>query len=188
VQLVAPETQTSIPADTARFIWRNAGAGIDRYWFEIAIDPAFTFRVIDSSLTDTLTIRRQLTAGSTYYWRVKARNAGGWGPFSEVRTFTVVVSGVDDESEIPTAFALRQNYPNPFNPSTRITMALPRETEVRVEVFNSAGELVEVVHDGHMPAGYHTLTFDASRLASGVYFYRMRTPEHTAVRRMVLLR
>jgi hypothetical protein len=188
VQLVAPETQVAIPADTARFIWRSGGAGIDRYWFEIAIDPAFTFRVIDSSLTDTSTVRRQLNAGSTYYWRVRARNLGGWGAFSEVRTFTVVATGVDRADHLPTAFALEQNYPNPFNPSTRITVALPRESELRVEVYNAAGELVVVLLDGRMGAGYHTLTFDASRYASGVYFYRMTTPEHSAVKKMVLIR
>lgn len=74
---------------------------------------------------------------------------------------------------IPKTFDLSQNYPNPFNPSTNITFDLPKTTEVRLEVFNSIGAKVAVLAEGQKSAGTHTLTFNASRLASGIYFYRL---------------
>lgn len=80
------------------------------------------------------------------------------------------VSGNDPE--IPTVFNLRQNYPNPFNPSTTIPYDLPKSSEVRIDVYNIIGVKVATLVNGIMPAGSHTVQFDASALASGMYLYR----------------
>lgn len=73
----------------------------------------------------------------------------------------------------PSEFALDQNYPNPFNPTTTITYRLPAQMNVRVTVFDVLGRRVATLADGLQEAGTQTLSWDASRLASGLYFYRV---------------
>lgn len=86
-----------------------------------------------------------------------------------------------------------QNEPNPFVRTTSISLALDRESKVRVEIFDVAGRLVRTLEDGVLAAGSHRLTWDGrtdlgSEAASGTYFYRLVTPDRTETRRMVRLR
>ncbi len=85
-------------------------------------------------------------------------------------------------------FRLDQNYPNPFNPSTRISYYLPETQRVTLAVYDLLGRKVAVLVDGKQVAGDHSITFDAQNLASGIYFYRLKTPGFSAIRRMTLLR
>jgi hypothetical protein len=114
-------------------------------------------------------------------------------PVSSVDTFSVLLKKVlvgvkEAPSVIPTVFALSQNYPNPFNPSTRIEFALPKETRVRLEVYNMLGQKVATLVDEVRSAGNHGVTFDASGLASGLYFYRLSTNEVSFLKKMMLLK
>jgi hypothetical protein len=74
--------------------------------------------------------------------------------------------------DFPTEFSLSQNYPNPFNPTTTIVYNLPRSANVTIEIFSSIGALVATYSEGTKPAGSHSVQFNASRFASGLYFYR----------------
>ena len=85
-------------------------------------------------------------------------------------------------------YTFSQNYPNPFNPSTQIQYALPEATEVTLEVFNSVGQKVMELVNGQKSAGYHTATFDASGLSSGVYLYKLTTPSFTETKKMLLIK
>ena len=78
----------------------------------------------------------------------------------------------------PVSYALSQNYPNPFNPSTVIRYALPGRASVVLEVFNTLGQQVATLASGTEEPGFHEVRFDASGLASGMYFYRLAA--HTA--------
>jgi hypothetical protein len=89
---------------------------------------------------------------------------------------------------IPADYSLSQNYPNPFNPATTIEFGLPEDAQVKVTVFNVLGQTVTALVDADMPAGYHVVSWDASDMASGVYFYRIQAGEYTATKRMVLMK
>ena len=72
--------------------------------------------------------------------------------------------------EIPKAYSLSQNYPNPFNPSTTIPFALPFESNVKVNIYDVRGRLVQELVNSHFHSGYHNISWEASHLASGLYF------------------
>lgn len=82
-------------------------------------------------------------------------------------------SGVSNLKQTPDAYALAQNYPNPFNPTTSIKYYLARKSKVTLDVFDMTGRMVQTLINGVAGKGEHTITFDGSELASGIYFYRL---------------
>ncbi len=99
-----------------------------------------------------------------------------------------IQSDVKSEPVVVTSYELRQNYPNPFNPSTTIEFAIPQANMVKLTVYDILGREVVRLLDNRMDAGRHAVTFDASRLASGVYFYRLQTPDKVMHKKMMLLK
>jgi len=94
----------------------------------------------------------------------------------------------------PEAFALANNYPNPFNPATTIKYALPEASQVRLEVFNTVGQVVRTMVDAHQNAGRYVVQWDATNdngvnLSSGIYFYRLQVEgNYLEVKKMLLLK
>jgi len=98
-----------------------------------------------------------------------------------------LITGITD-SKIPLEFKLSQNYPNPFNPTTNIRLSLPEAGDVQLMVYNLIGQQVASIHNGPLQAGYHLFHFDASRLASGIYFYKVTAGTHTDLKKMTILK
>lgn len=90
--------------------------------------------------------------------------------------------------ETPQRLQLSQNYPNPFNPTTTIQFSLNQSSDVTLEVFNITGQKIATLVNGTLNAGSHQNTFDASRLSSGIYMYRLNTREQTLTRQMILIK
>ena len=107
-----------------------------------------------------------------------------------IRTVMEPTTSVSDPGAnvLPTKFDLGQNHPNPFNPTTIIPYALPRAAQVELSVFDVRGEQVDVIFAGHQAAGNHQINFNASRLSSGIYLYRLKAGDFVAVGKMVLLK
>lgn len=105
-------------------------------------------------------------------------------------SFTAVATGVENawNSSQPDDFKLEQNYPNPFNPTTAIQFSVAKLSIVDLKIFDLGGREVETLVDGPMEAGAHQVTFDASRFASGIYFYRLQAGSFTATKKFVLLK
>jgi hypothetical protein len=103
-------------------------------------------------------------------------------------TFNLATASGDEPGALPTTFELQQNYPNPFNPSTAIRYALPRESHVKLVVYNLVGEQVKVLVDEQQNAGYHTATFSASDLPSGMYVYWLSAGGTAMSRKMLLVK
>ncbi len=89
---------------------------------------------------------------------------------------------------IPIGFFLSQNYPNPFNPVTEIRYTLPRDCQVRLEVYSILGQRVAMLVEGKQTAGYKSVRWDASGMASGIYFYRLQAGEFVETRKMVVIK
>ena len=92
------------------------------------------------------------------------------------------------EEQKPLAFTLEQNYPNPFNPSTEISFSLPKAGSVSLNVFNILGQNVSTLINENLNQGSHSVTFDASGLSSGVYFYLLEFDGAILSKRMLLMK
>lgn len=98
-----------------------------------------------------------------------------------------------DEDVIPNIFALNQNYPNPFNPETNIEFALPKEQNVVLTVYNVLGQNIRTLINEKVGAGNHTVRWNGkndmgSDVPSGIYFYKILTPEFSQTNKMLLVR
>lgn len=101
---------------------------------------------------------------------------------------TPVLSVSDENSALPEEFALRQNYPNPFNPSTTINYQLPKNSLVTLKVFDVLGKEVAELVNEMKDAGYYDVKFDASKLSSGIYFYRITAESFIATKKLLLMK
>ncbi len=101
---------------------------------------------------------------------------------------TLMETPPDAISDIPSSFALHQNFPNPFNPVTTIRFELASATDVKLSVYDISGRLVEELVNTSMNAGAYDLRWNAAHLSSGMYLYRIETPEFTATNKLVLLK
>ncbi len=98
-----------------------------------------------------------------------------------------------DEENIPASYSLSQNYPNPFNPETNIGFTMPKSGQLKLEIFNILGQKVRTLVDQYLKAGHKVVDWDGKddsgkEVSSGMYLYRMTTPEFSQTKKMVLLR
>jgi spore coat protein A, manganese oxidase len=91
-------------------------------------------------------------------------------------------------SEKPIQFGLDQNYPNPFNPTTEIRFSVPENSRVVLKLYNALGQEVQTLVNNDVPAGKHSVSLNASRLASGTYFYRLQAGNNVAIKKMMLVK
>ena len=98
-----------------------------------------------------------------------------------------VSTSVEGISEVPTSYELEQNFPNPFNPTTKISYSVPQAGNVSLTVHNALGQVVATLASGRSQVGNHTVTFDASSLPSGVYFYRLEAEGGISMSRKLVL-
>jgi len=94
----------------------------------------------------------------------------------------------DENPAAPKIFALDQNYPNPFNPSTTIGYILPRQSNVSLKIYNILGKEIAELVNKNQAAGKYSVSFDASSLSSGIFFYTLRTGGKTLTKKMILLK
>lgn len=112
----------------------------------------------------------------------------GNGPYDIYFDGEQLVSDVNDLPGTVDSYSLEQNYPNPFNPTTKIRFTIPEQTNVTLKIFNSIGQEVASLLNGQMAAGNHSVDFNASKLSSGVYFYRIDSPSFTSTKKMILIK
>ena len=101
---------------------------------------------------------------------------------------TTDIEDSDVSSGSPNSYTLGQNYPNPFNPTTTIPFEVVSGGNAKISVYNVLGQEVAVIADTFFPVGQHTVTFDASNMSSGIYFYKLEMNGFIDMKRLILLR
>ena len=115
--------------------------------------------------------------------------SGAWVFVDEYEVLAPVVTGIKTQtSTVPKTFALSQNYPNPFNPSTNINFSLEKPSNVTLAVYNILGQKVATLVNSYMQAGSYTYQFNASKLASGIYIYRIEAGNFVSAKKMILMK
>jgi hypothetical protein len=93
-----------------------------------------------------------------------------------------------DENIIPSEFKLFPIYPNPFNPITNIKFSLPILSSVKINMYDLIGRQIDELSYNSLSPGYHTITWDASKYSSGIYFIRVNAEDYHAVQKVILLK
>lgn len=167
----ASASEVTLPYATVDDLLASAG-------LEVGESEDFVWNVRVSDGVDTVAVASGYdVASNTFeplYYSITLERAMG--------TSNEVVTG------LPESFDLKQNYPNPFNPTTKIAFDLPQAASVELAVFDMLGRKVATLVSERMTAGRHTMDFDASRLASGMYIYRIEAGSFTSIKKMMLIK
>ncbi|MCX6132205.1 MAG: T9SS type A sorting domain-containing protein [Ignavibacteriales bacterium] len=137
--------------------------------------------------TDTLNLSYQ-TSAAAYTGGAAGFPAGDLNWFPTRKSAWLLTDVERTTASVPQSFELSQNYPNPFNPTTNLEYSISKSGNVVLEVFNTLGQSVARLVDEHLVPGTYKTTFDASRLSSGVYLYRLTANNFVQTRKMVLMK
>ncbi|MCH8567459.1 MAG: CotH kinase family protein [Balneolales bacterium] len=191
--LLQPRNGSTLPPADQSFCWQTTDLS-NVYQMQISAQPDFREILVNEMRNEIHISPCEGAAGVNiglngmgyrqYYWRVRGMNIAGVAEWSETAMFELSTQ----DPQIPAEFVLMQNYPNPFNPATTIEFMVSEPSSVRVEIYSITGKLVQVLANQRYGTGTHQLSFDASRLSSGVYIYRMQVGEFAESRKMLLLR
>ncbi len=105
-----------------------------------------------------------------------------------IDTLETIVSVQEITEEIPSEYRLQQNFPNPFNPVTRLQFSIPNSSFVKIEVFNTLGEIVEILVSENLAAGIYNYSWNASGFSSGIYFYKLQAGNFIETKKMILMK
>jgi hypothetical protein len=195
--------------DAPQALSRSSGASYANYFYLIGGDTNTT------AVKNTKVFVYNVTANSWFYTILNNPNAVSNicsgvtahcvndtvrifqpGGYTTVGTANFVVLGCGPTivgnstitSNVPSSYSLSQNYPNPFNPVTKIAFSLPKNSDVKLVVFDILGREVATLVNDYRTAGTHSIEFNASNLASGVYLYRIEAGDFKDVKRMMLVK
>ena len=131
-----------------------------------------------------------LAANSIYSLVIRGTNiyAGTSGAGVWKRLLSEFTGISKEDKYLPKDFSLSQNYPNPFNPNTVISYSLPSASNVKLIVYNTLGQTVKTLESGYKNAGKYTVTFNASDLPSGIYFYKLEAGQFSQIKKMILIK
>ena len=188
--LISPPNGATNLSLTPTLDWNDV-FGANGYRVNVSDDSLFNTTIIDTTLTPSqyTVLGGRLSGGSTYYWRVRAFNAGGFGPWSVTWRFSTFPIGINIIStEMPKDFKLYHNFPNPFNPVTFIKFDLPYSSFIKIEIFDLLGKKIEVLVNQYLQAGSYMTNWDAFNVSSGVYFYRFESEKFTDIKKMIVVK
>ena len=117
-------------------------------------------------------------SGRNFYYRLKQVDFNG----------SFKYSNIIEVKTVPAKFGLFQNYPNPFNPTTKIQYSIPQSGYISLKVFNMLGQEVTTLFEGYQRAGNYSVSFNATGLASGIYFYRLNCDSFVETKKLILLK
>jgi hypothetical protein len=200
-----PIPQLIFPADSA-----VVGSSVTFRWdsltvynaYDMMIEMGDHIKIVGENIKDAnYTVSGlPIKAGHVNFWKVRSKNPGldpaSWSDWSAPRAFIVDTSVGYKMKPInsPIEFHLSQNYPNPFNPETKIDYSVPKNSMVKLVIYDVLGREIKTLLNEVKSAGMYTLRFDGSSLPSGIYIYRINiiplegNNSYTSVKKMVLLK
>jgi hypothetical protein len=105
------------------------------------------------------------------------------------RPLSELITAVEEsQNNLPGSFVLKQNYPNPFNPTTTINYSIPKSSFVTIKVYDILGREVSTLVNEEKQVGNYKIKFNASKLTSGIYFYRMQAGSFVETKKLILLK
>jgi hypothetical protein len=123
----------------------------------------------------------QETEGGEVFFRLKACVINGV-------VYGDTTTAINDIISSASNFNLYQNYPNPFNPNTIISYSLPSASKIKLIVYNALGQTVKLLENSYKQPGNYSVSFNASALPSGIYFYKLEAGQFTQVKKMILIK
>jgi len=192
VQLAPPNNSQNVNQNTY-FLWDSNGYATS-FRIQLASDTNMSSIVFDTVIANTPFIIRLgvLSLGQKYFWRVNASNFLGTSQWSSVFSFRVRTTGINViSSEIPSSHKLIDNYPNPFNPVTRIRFNVGKlnlSEKVILEIFDVTGRRAGLLVNEKLQPGSYEVTWDATSLPSGMFFYRLTAGSYAETRRMIVIK
>lgn len=189
VTLLAPTAGAVLASDTVQFSWTASQPQVTRYWLEHSFDAAFSGqRTIDSAIVGTAVSMRVYSQGETCYWRVRAGNSAGWGPFSAASSFQpIVLSTEAGAARMRGSFELTL-HPNPTRYGVEVRCEATPLAVLRVELRDVLGRTLAVLHDGRHQGGALRLVYTAELLRAGRYYVVMHGDGRSVVRPLTVVR
>ena len=180
--------EADLNSNSAYVIYKKVGSGD---WSELFTVPSSTLSYIDFNVDSPPT--------TSYCYKLKAKDAAGnLSDFTNPICWPISKISIRENmgKETPKEFALFQNSPNPFNPTTRIEYTIPENTYVTLKIYDVLGREVATLVDEEQTAGNKSVEFDAGKLPSGVYLYRIQTRDlsknsgqgYTDVKKMLIVK
>jgi probable HAF family extracellular repeat protein len=187
-----------LPVEISSFIAKSNGDDIELYWKTETEVNNFGFnverRINEGDWNNIQFIKGNGNSNSPKEYRYTDKDLFAGGSKFQYRLKQIDTDGSFEYSDVvevevmPNKYELSQNYPNPFNPNTTIQFSLPKQTQLKIKLYNMLGEQVATIAEGMYEAGYHKVTFNASNLPSGTYIYRLESSDFVQVKKMILLK
>ena len=169
-----------------KLTWKDNSTGETGYIIERKQSATVHFIVLDSVKTNAvLFFDKKVEQGLKYIYRLKGYTDDFESDYSNEAS--IIVVGVE-EKEMPKEYSLMQNYPNPFNPITTIKYTVPKTSFVHLSIYDILGREVSVLVDEEKNPGYYEVKFEINNLASGIYYYKIRSGDFIQTRKMLLLK
>ncbi len=189
-KLLAPYNlqAASSEAHKITLTWSDVSSNTIGFIIERKLDETGTFSTLDSvGSNNTTYVDSNLAIGSYFVYRVKGYNNLVESKYSN--EFGTTVTKVDGMNNLlPEKFMIYQNFPNPFNPSTNIKYQIPEASLVKVVVYDLLGRKVAMLINQYQSAGFYNISFDASKLTSGIYIYKISAGNFSDTRKMLLVK
>lgn len=177
--LISPNEAAIITVDSVVFVWFKTLPVVDTYALEIATDSLMATMISIDTLADTVHTRKGLASGTTYWWRVKAHNASGWGSYSDTLKFTLVNTAVI----LPKSYSL--NLYGASGARSMIKYALPAPSQISIRIYSIQGKLIKSLAESYQTAGYYLVQADLSSLSKGFYLLTFKTGNHMIRKKLV---
>jgi hypothetical protein len=190
--LYTPRDKNTVDSLMISFLWQvTSDPDLDPVTYIFHLSGANLDTTI-ANLTDNRFLfdgRQVLQDNTDYTWYIEATDGTDTTASTVQRTLrTPTSTGVSSILQVPSRFSLSQNYPNPFNAVTEILFEVTNSDQIELSVFNSLGEKVRTLEQGHFGPGRYKTRFDASNLCSGIYYFQLKTSLQCIRRKSVYIR